>query len=564
MNLGIDFGSTYTIVSLYDEHKGVLDALLLGGMTSPCIPTMAAERNDKLEFGVVAKNRTGKKDWKTYKGFKMLLSETDQNKLRQRGYSQEENPVTITQSYLENLIQNVIDKCGDERIENMVVGAPEVWFQEMNTLSGRALLRDICKNLPNVNKDGIKIVSEPACASAFFAYNYMMIRKQPFSGHILLIDYGGGTLDINLTSIVADRQKDGQQLMEIKVLESTGAGENTEGKLGQAGILYMETLAERALVKAGVWEADQPPVHTEKFYRFVNEIEESIVTQTSEIRKQFKAIGNDMEELEETEFENLEFGDEEVSLSYATLLEVYNEVIRDVLQRKLEEMKEFIRKYNIDTNDESFKIALVGGFGNFYLVRRQVEEAFTNSSASISMKDIIQREEDREKAISYGAALFASGIIGIRQTAPYGIGMYNDTISNPEVYYAFRYKQDIEYDTPYYIKGADQEPMVFVFASNSVDRFAINMNHGDETALGMRLAAEFRDELSNLIDNKYKTAIVGFSLDTSEVLRMHLKEFDLGTGNYVGDDKIIELAKFSELFGNQPVEPIYPDKYRRK
>lgn len=42
MNLGIDFGSTYTIASLYDENNKSLDALLLGGMTSPCIPTVAA------------------------------------------------------------------------------------------------------------------------------------------------------------------------------------------------------------------------------------------------------------------------------------------------------------------------------------------------------------------------------------------------------------------------------------------------------------------------------------------------------------------------------------------
>lgn len=34
MNLGIDFGSTYTIASLYDENNKSLDALLLGGMTS--------------------------------------------------------------------------------------------------------------------------------------------------------------------------------------------------------------------------------------------------------------------------------------------------------------------------------------------------------------------------------------------------------------------------------------------------------------------------------------------------------------------------------------------------
>ena len=32
MNLGIDFGRTYTIASLYDENNKSLDALMLGVM----------------------------------------------------------------------------------------------------------------------------------------------------------------------------------------------------------------------------------------------------------------------------------------------------------------------------------------------------------------------------------------------------------------------------------------------------------------------------------------------------------------------------------------------------
>ena len=54
MKLGIDFGSTYTAVAVYDENKEILEALLLGGLTSPCIPTLVAAKKEKLEFGVVA------------------------------------------------------------------------------------------------------------------------------------------------------------------------------------------------------------------------------------------------------------------------------------------------------------------------------------------------------------------------------------------------------------------------------------------------------------------------------------------------------------------------------
>lgn len=128
----------------------------------------------------------------------MLISENDQDELAKRGFDQEYTPVRLTKEFLENIVQMAEAKCGESEIDNLVIGAPEVWFQEMNTVSGRGTLRDICQQLPNVRPEGVKVVSEPSCAGAFFAYNYMVLKGKPFSGHILLVDYGGGTLDINL------------------------------------------------------------------------------------------------------------------------------------------------------------------------------------------------------------------------------------------------------------------------------------------------------------------------------------------------------------------------------
>ena len=351
--------------------------------------------------------------------------------------------------------------------------------------------------------------------------------------------------------------------MQIKVLESTGAGENTEGKIGQAGMRYMESVAERALIKNELWDPDDLPQPDGKFYRLVNQLEASIVARTGEIRSQFIAYnGMDLEDLEEEEFDTLEYKEEEVVISYATLLEVYDEVIRDVLGSKLVEMKNFIKKHNIDTSDdEKFKIALVGGFGNYYLVRKQVDEIFENGSLDGSMKDIIQKEEDREKAISYGAALFASGIVGIRQTAPYSIALYQTgQDGNPEVNYAFRYRADIKYDIPYFPSYENGQPVIIFMASGGVKEFVINMGHERETALRVPLREEFRSKLIGLVTNQYKTAAIGFSLDSSEILRIHVHEYDLLKQKFTEKGKLIELAKFSELFDITAVRPVYSPK----
>lgn len=83
--------------------------------------------------------------------------------------------------------------------------------------------------------------------SAYFSYNFKQETGRNFDGRLLLIDYGGGTLDLTLTDVETRPDKEGREGMEIRVLKRTGAGENEEGRIGQAGIAYMETLMEMAI-----------------------------------------------------------------------------------------------------------------------------------------------------------------------------------------------------------------------------------------------------------------------------------------------------------------------------
>ena len=66
MNLGIDFGSTYTTLSRYvDDTDQLQDIVLHEGV--PYIPSVAAEKEGKFQFGSEAKAKTGKKGYTTYK-----------------------------------------------------------------------------------------------------------------------------------------------------------------------------------------------------------------------------------------------------------------------------------------------------------------------------------------------------------------------------------------------------------------------------------------------------------------------------------------------------------------
>ena len=552
MNLGVDFGSTYTILSRYAASTGqIQDIPLYEG--SPFIPTVVAENRGKLSYGAEAKNKTGKKGYKVYKAFKMLLPESDQTRLHKRGFDEMHSPASVTKEFLNFCLQEALLRCGDNKIENMVIGVPEVWFDNLETLDGRNILRNICVGFPYV--DHVQVVSEPAAASAFFAYNYLKNTGKNYQGHILLIDYGGGTLDITLTNV---ELRDGKNV-EIKVEARTGAGENSEGKIGNAGIRYMEQVMLQGILESGCFHQD---IETDgRFLKAVDTLENELKTSRRAIQDIFDAYGLYDPDIENVEFTTIEYCGEDIPISYGLLLRVYNEVIAPVLQEQLDRMIGFMKEAGIQYNDskqERFKIALVGGFGNYYLVDQQVQNTFRFSAMDRRTKNIIDFATDREKAISMGASLIASGIIRIRNTAPYSIGFLGVDKKVENADYAFRYKEDIVFDQPYYphYKNDRSKPIAYYIGATP-NAFVVNHGTSNKTAMLVYLKKEYRKQLENMVlyaDEQYQTAIIGFSLDSSGILSVHIRPFNPFSKKAEGADNRIVLDSFKKMFDFTPIE----------
>lgn len=559
-NCGIDFGSTYTTVSRYSETKQQINAITVG-QAVPYIPSVASlsegKKKKKWSFGVAAKATTGKSAVKTFKAFKMLLSETDQKKLEAREYTSEYTPAVVASEFLGNLISNVATSQQDNHIGKLVVGAPEIWFKEVATIDSRSVLRDICRNIDGVQIDEVQVVSEPAAACAYFAYNFQLNRKRNYEGTILLIDYGGGTLDISLSKITTE-QSNGENYMEIRVIESNGAGECVDKEIGKAGIIYMEKVMEAAIAR----ELEEVPERDSEFYEAVNALELELQTNTNDIKSTFEMWGiDDIESLEDEDFAEIPYDGDLITVTYADLVNVYNQEIRGVLEEKLNEMRVFMHDHKIndmDKDQEDFKIAIVGGFGNFYLVRKQVEDKFLFSTHDRRTEDIIRTPSDCELAISYGASLLAAGKIRIKQTAPYSIGLFQtDLDGNPCLDYAFTYKQDIEYKKPYFpLDPETGEPVPTFIADDSIDKFVYNSGHTDATAIVVPLKAHIREKLTNIVKNQYRTAVIGFSMDSSEVVSIHVREYDLLTNEVSDVDNVIELTRYNDMFEMTKVKKV--------
>ena len=181
----IDFGSTYTLVSVYKHNTKVLETLALDQGT-PCIPSVVSydEYSKRYEYGRGAKSQTGRKGARIFRAFKMLLTEQEgSSRLEARGFDSVNTPEKISSIFLEGLLKKVLADLGEDKIGNIVVGVPEIWNEDFKTVDGRSIVRNIFKEMDFV--ENVQVVSEPAAASAFFAYNYQMNKGVDFHGNIL-------------------------------------------------------------------------------------------------------------------------------------------------------------------------------------------------------------------------------------------------------------------------------------------------------------------------------------------------------------------------------------------
>ena len=91
-------------------------------------------------------------------------------------------------------------------------------------------------------------ITEPEAACAYYVSSYAD-RIGDFEGHILIIDFGGGTLDISLCEV---KRGDGKPNIVVKLPD--GEGRNGPNRIGTAGFAFMEAVTRLALKRMGVPE----------------------------------------------------------------------------------------------------------------------------------------------------------------------------------------------------------------------------------------------------------------------------------------------------------------------
>ncbi len=555
LNLGFDFGSTYSLLAVLDNDNGGLGCLNIT-CGSPYIPSKVAYDGsmNRYSIGNAAQSHIGEEDYRVYSTFKTLLnSSADDPLLAERGYDSENTPTLISGIFIEKLLKKVMDNYNVSEIENLVVGIPENWgksfkFSHARKSVSQAIGKQAIEKILN-GFDFIRnttIITEPEAASAFFAYNYNKNQKEPLDGQVLIIDYGGGTLDITLSQITSIGN---EGKMQIKVLDSDGEGENYGGNVGNAGIRYMEELIRCAMKEAGI----QAGSYKGGFEKLVSVLEEKLRSGSEEVKEIFEEFVPEnplsLEQLKKFNFvKNLEYKQDgqiqTFSITYEQMYRVYREVIYPTLDRLIDRMI-----IGVDTNSDQFKIGLVGGFSNFYLVRKQVEDKFKiTSSGDKRTAGLLTNPEDREKAISLGAALIANQVISLCQTTEYAMGVYAKVNGRILYNYGIKYRQEIEYDKVYFASDSKGNEYIVRSVNGSLDKLLIKIGMDDKDAFYMRPKEGIRRRMQNIITNNTRTAYIGFSIGSDGIISIHVYECDPITKERTQHPKVIRLSDFDNMF----------------
>lgn len=590
MKIGIDFGSTYSVISAYNDAEERVEILTLAEDDSASIPSVVSvNRNGKVTCGKGAKEQMGKRSVRLFEAFKMLLPETNTDMLRKRGYDDIYSPRRVTKDYLESVLHGILNRYGGDKFEDVVICVPEIWGKNLRTLDGRSILREILTGKDSSGTeiaDGIdipvgavRVVTEPEAASAFFAYNFEKETGKNFNGHLLLIDYGGGTLDITLTEVISERQG----VMEIGYREGGGAGENHpdsggDGTIGSAGIAFMQDVVKNAIRNSGIVAEDEYIGYTSPgFASAVRDLESQLKApdRIKEIEDTFGEYGSYYQDyeaiLEEDpiEFYEIEYNDEPIAVTYQQLYTSYKNVIEGVLNEQIKQINKKVSEHlgSDPTQPEAgvrndFKIALVGGFGSFYLVKKQIEEIYNidlNDKLDMRTKNITANK--REQAISLGAALIAAGKIDLQKTARYSIGIYAPRSDGVyELHYGIKYHQTIEPGRPYFICNSDTDSdtpanrSTYGRLNGEIKNFAIEFTERTNHGGLMVLKREMLEQLKALPEHGFWNC--GFSMDESDIVSFHVVPSHMMKGKNV-KPLVIPLGSYSKMFDLTDVKEIF-------
>lgn len=522
MRVGFDLGTTYSAFCIYDENSKNTDYLKFDNCARDFFPTIIAyhkEDGTRRYIGEAARRYRFSPKYDVYDTFKLSLGESAFD-ARER----ERAPFQVARDFVEQVLKKCAENRGVRPEEIILVQTvPDIWKNELNNKIALEHLARLYDEL-GLDTDGhISFESEPVSAAAFYLNE---ICQGAYTGNIVVIDYGGGTLDLTLCRA----EKNGS----ISVLNSCGNGGN--GQSGCAGNAFDKEATRRLIERNGLDETLYA-VGTPNFSVLQSAFEDGKIASSQSIR---------------TAMENYYMSDGlDDAVAFSILLppptyaeyDVYasdiagafEQVNEGVLRDSVLEMQRKCQEMEIDTSDiEHFRVLLVGGFSNLYCVEDCVRKMFGAITGIDDPRfDARMNRESRSTSIAHGACLIAAGITPVVYINQTEMGFYARNLQgeNIAVPVLERGRPVREYMQPQFchytlVRSFQEMPVhLTLYFDDGFGPVKIKM---DEQFSALCPNYEERD-------NKYQ---IGFSIDRHRIPYLHVRDAS-GAENVVSLYQII-------------------------
>lgn len=513
--IGFDFGTTNSTISFYNQETKSLDCFQMNAGGTEYIPTVIAYKGTDISIGDIAKKNMTKKGYEAYEHFKLRLGKYSNNVITGKS----KTPTEVATDYIGTLLNEYKTNQNIEEIDAVVMTVPETWFREASNRTARENIEGIYRNLGYNVETQFQLESEPVAAAGYFCWSYTHSKEKnpegiPFTGHIIVVDYGGGTLDVTLCKV-----ENGDQ---IKILERCGYGEYNQTN-GCAGVAFDEAVVER-ICKANDITAEK----TDKtFVKLCAAFEREKISETKHITEMMKMYYDDPSIVDGEVLLTLEYDDDEIPIYCEDLAICFAQINQPVLDESLKQIQSYFKAHGVESgSQEHFKVLMVGGFSNFYCVEETVRKAFGSRTGLVDRRfDQVFAINNKSLAIAKGAALIAQKVVKVEHTCTHNIGFI---VVRPD-------DEDRWVDTDIVIieKGRKlsevKEP---IYAPNKVQVrlksgvFRIFLDDGRADGSGRTQAAldQSVGEIFPNMDEPENVYQIGFSVDKNRIPTLHIRD----------------------------------------
>lgn len=462
-NIGIDFGTTNSVVSYYNQ-KEKLKTLKVDGEET--IPTMVYfEKRDEYLFGKKARNRGSLNPSARIFDFKKDMGDSKKRYdiTAKDGEKFQISPIDVAKLFLGHLIEKATKSLQkyfgpDCNIENLSITVPAKFTTEQ--------IKNIKKAAKVIINGDVMVNIEPYAAAVAYQTEFGI----NVNDYILIYDFGGGTFDISIIQ---------QKSNKYEIIGSDG-----DAKLGGNDITrkLMLWVCEEIKEEYGL----DIPLDSEDFDE-EDISEDDINYQSKKVYKEnYSEIFDKMEKLKKNYSKNEEYSDilflkrgieeKEITFNLKGDKEQFDSTIQELIDRTMNKTKQIFDNLPIKIEDIT-KVVLAGGSSNLPIIKHELGMLFGDEK--------IYSDGNVNTLISRGAAIFSEDSTLIETTSKveldYGVQTKKNMIRN---YFnvlipagvQFPYKNDEDFQ----ILNDDQERLEIKFFTRDKQSYPNSSKTSDD------------------------------------------------------------------------------------